>query len=160
MTNVAVTAWSKHRLTSQVYHLAITRASPAAAGDAKLSALQLSEGAAITFDPLVGWYWVTDVGESVESLTLTAAAAQPGANVVIEPTDADPDLEGHQVAFTAARMRVTWPSRQPTVQQRGRTHCRCTASWNGPTSNSAGRTVAGCVQTDGSSVPENATASG
>ena len=70
VTNVAVTAWSKHRLTSQVYNLAITRAAPAAAADAKLSMLQLSEGTPITFDPLVGWYWVTDVGESVESLPL------------------------------------------------------------------------------------------
>ena len=107
VTNVVVTAWSKHRLTSQVYNLAITRAAPAAAADAKLSALQLSEGTAITFDPLVGWYWVTDVGEAVESLTLTASAAQTGASVVVEPTDADPDLEGYQIAFTGARMRVT-----------------------------------------------------
>ena len=50
---------------------------------------------------------MTDVGESVESLTLTAAAAQPGANVVVDPTDADPALEGYQIAFTGARMRVT-----------------------------------------------------
>ena len=107
VTNVVVTAWSKHRLTSQVYNLAITRAAPAAAADAKLSALQLSEGTAITFDPLVFWYWVTDVGESVESLTLTAAGAQPGASVVVDPPDADPDLEGYQIAFTGARMRVT-----------------------------------------------------
>ena len=108
VTNVAVTVRSKHRLTSQVYNLLITRAAaPAAAADAKLSALQLSGGTAISFDPLVFWYWVTDVGESVESLTLTAAAAQPGANVVVDPTDADPDLEGHQIAFTGARMRVT-----------------------------------------------------
>ena len=107
VTNVVVTAWSKHRLTSQVYNLAITRAAPAAAADAKLSALQLSEGTAITFDPLVSWYWVTDVGESVSSLTLTASAAQTGATVVIDPTDADPDLEGYQIAFTGARMRVT-----------------------------------------------------
>ena len=28
VTNVVVTAWSKHRLTSQVYNLAITRAEP------------------------------------------------------------------------------------------------------------------------------------
>ena len=107
VTNVVVTAWSKHRLTSQVYNLAITRAAPAAAADAKLSALQLSEGTAITFDPLVGWYWVTDVGEAVESLTLTASPAQTGATVVIDPLDADPDLEGYQIAFTGARMRVT-----------------------------------------------------
>ena len=107
VTNVVVTAWSKRRLTSQVYNLAITRAAPAAAADAKLSALQLSEGTAITFDPLVGWYWVTDVGESVSSLTLTASAAQTGASVAFEPTDADPALEGHQIAFTGARMRVT-----------------------------------------------------
>ena len=79
VTNVAVTAWSKHRLTSQVYNLAITRAAPAAAADAKLSALHLTEGTAITFDPLVGWYWVTDVGESVESLTLTASSSTRGA---------------------------------------------------------------------------------
>ncbi len=107
VTNVVVTAWSKHRLTSQVYNLAITRAEPAAAADAKLSALHLTEGTAITFDPLVGWYWVTDVGESVESLTLTAAAAQTGASVVVEPPDADAALEGYQIAFTGARMRVT-----------------------------------------------------
>ena len=107
VTNVVVTAWSKHRLTSQVYNLAITRAAPAAAADAKLSALQLSEGTAITFDPLVSWYWVTDVGEAVESLTLTASAAQTGASVVVDPPDADPDLEGYQIAFTGARMRVT-----------------------------------------------------
>ena len=107
VTNIAVTAWSKHRLTSQVYNLAITRAAPAAAADAKLSALQLNEGTPITFDPLVGWYWVTDVGESVESLTLTASAAQTGASVVVEPTDADAALEGYQIAFTGARMRVT-----------------------------------------------------
>ena len=107
VTNVVVTAWSKRRLTSQVYNLAITRAAPAAAADAKLSALQLSEGTPITFDPLVGWYWVTDVGESVSSLTLTASAAQTGATVVIEPPDADPALEGYQIAFTGARMRVT-----------------------------------------------------
>ena len=107
VTNVVVTAWSKRRLTSQVYNLAITRAAPAAAADAKLSALQLSEGTAITFDPLVGWYWVTDVGESVSSLTLTASAAQTGASVVVEPPDADPALEGYQIAFTGARMRVT-----------------------------------------------------
>ena len=107
VTNVAVTAWSKHRLTSQVYNLAITRAAPAAAADAKLSMLQLSEGTPITFDPLVGWYWVTDVGESVESLTLTASAAQTGASVVVEPPDADAALEGYQIAFTGARMRVT-----------------------------------------------------
>ena len=107
VTNVAVTAWSKHRLTSQVYNLAITRAAPAAAADAKLSALHLTEGTAITFDPLVGWYWVTDVGESVESLTLTASAAQTGASVVVEPADADAALEGYQIAFTGARMRVT-----------------------------------------------------
>ncbi len=107
VTNVVVTAWSKHRLTSQVYNLAITRAAPAAAADAKLSALQLSEGTAITFDPLVFWYWVTDVGEAVESLTLTASAAQTGASVVVDPPDADPDLEGYQIAFTGARMRVT-----------------------------------------------------
>ena len=79
VTNVAVTVRSKHRLTRQVYNLLITRAAaPAAAADAKLSALQLSEGTPITFDPLVGWYWVTDVGESVSSLTLTASAAQTG----------------------------------------------------------------------------------
>ena len=107
VTNIAVTAWSKHRLTSQVYNLAITRAAPAAAADAKLSMLHLTEGTAITFDPLVGWYWVTDVGESVESLTLTASAAQTGASVVVEPTDADAALEGYQIAFTGARMRVT-----------------------------------------------------
>ena len=107
VTNVAVTAWSKHRLTSQVYNLAITRAAPAAAADAKLSALHLTEGTAITFDPLVGWYWVTDVGESVESLTLTASAAQTGASVVVEPPDADAALEGYQIAFTEPRMRVT-----------------------------------------------------
>ena len=107
VTNVVVTAWSKHRLTSQVYNLAITRAEPAAAADAKLSALHLTEGTPITFDPLVGWYWVTDVGESVESLTLTAAAAQTGASVVVEPPDADAALEGYQIAFTGARMRVT-----------------------------------------------------
>ena len=107
VTNVVVTAWSKRRLTSQVYNLAITRAAPAAAADAKLSALQLSEGTPITFDPLVGWYWVTDVGESVDSLTLTASAAQTGASVVVEPPDADAALEGYQIAFTGARMRVT-----------------------------------------------------
>ena len=106
MTNVAVTVRSKHRLTRQVYNLLITRAAaPAAAADAKLSALQLSEGTAISFDPLVGWYWVTDVGESVESLTLTAAAAQTGASVVVEPPDADAALEGYQIAFTARECR-------------------------------------------------------
>ena len=107
VTNVVVTAWSKRERTSQVYNLAIDRAAPAAAANAKLSALQLTEGTAISFDPLVFWYWVTDVGESVESLTLTASAAQTGASVVIDPTDADPDLEGHQIAFTEPNMRVT-----------------------------------------------------
>ena len=106
VTNVAVTAWSRRELTSQVYNLAIDRSTPAAA-DVKLSALHLTEGTAISFDPLVFWYWVTDVGESVESLTLTASPAQTGATVVIDPTDADPDLEGHQIAFTGANMRVT-----------------------------------------------------
>ena len=106
VTNVAVTAWSRRELTSQVYNLAIDRSTPAAA-DVKLSALHLTEGTAISFDPLVFWYWVTDVGESVESLTLTASAAQTGASVVIDPTDADPDLEGHQIAFTEPNMRVT-----------------------------------------------------
>ena len=107
VTNVVVTAWSKHERTSQVYNLAIDRAAPAAAANAKLSALQLTEGTAISFDPLIFWYWVNDVGESVESLTLTASAAQTGATVVIDPTDADPDLEGHQIAFTEPNMRVT-----------------------------------------------------
>ena len=107
VTNVVVTAWSKRERTSQVYNLAIDRAAPAAAANAKLSALQLSEGTAISFDPLVFWYWVNDVGDSVESLTLTAAAAQTGATVVIDPLDADPDLEGHQIAFTDPNMRVT-----------------------------------------------------
>ena len=106
MTNVAVTAWSRRELTSQVYNLAIDRSTPAAA-DVKLSALHLTEGTAISFDPLVFWYWVTDVGESVESLTLTASPAQTGASVMVDPTDADPDLEGHQIAFTGANMRVT-----------------------------------------------------
>ena len=107
VTNVVVTAWSKRERTSQVYNLAIDRAAPAAAANAKLSALQLTEGTAISFDPLIFWYWVTDVGESVESLTLTASPAQTGATVVIDPTDADPDLEGHQIAFTEPNMRVT-----------------------------------------------------
>ena len=107
VTNVVVTAWSKRERTSQVYNLAIDRAAPAAAANAKLSALQLTEGTAISFDPLIFWYWVNDVGESVESLTLTAAAAQTGATVVIDPLDADPDLEGHQIAFTDPNMRVT-----------------------------------------------------
>ena len=107
VTNVVVTAWSKRERTSQVYNLAIDRAAPAAAANAKLSALQLTEGTAISFDPLIFWYWVNDVGESVESLTLTASAAQTGATVVIDPTDADPDLEGHQIAFTDPNMRVT-----------------------------------------------------
>ena len=106
VTNVAVTAWSRRELTSQVYNLAIDRSTPAAA-DVKLSALHLTEGTAISFDPLVFWYWVTDVGESVESLTLTASPAQTGASVMVDPTDADPDLEGHQIAFTGANMRVT-----------------------------------------------------
>ena len=106
VTNVVVTAWSKGELTSQVYNLAIDRSTPAAA-DVKLSALHLTEGTAISFDPLVFWYWVTDVGESVESLTLTASPAQTGASVMVDPTDADPDLEGHQIAFTGANMRVT-----------------------------------------------------
>ena len=106
VTNVAVTAWSRRELTSQVYNLAIDRSTPAAA-DVKLSALHLTEGTAISFDPLVFWYWVTDVGESVESLTLTASAAQTGATVMVDPTDADPDLEGHQIAFTDPNMRVT-----------------------------------------------------
>ena len=107
VTNVVVTAWSKRERTSQVYNLAIDRAAPAAAANAKLSALQLTEGTAISFDPLIFWYWVNDVGESVESLTLTTSAAQTGATVVIDPTDADPDLEGHQIAFTEPNMRVT-----------------------------------------------------
>ena len=107
VTNVVVTAWGKRERTSQVYNLAIDRAAPAAAANAKLSALQLTEGTAISFDPLIFWYWVNDVGESVESLTLTASAAQTGATVVIDPLDADPDLEGHQIAFTGANMRVT-----------------------------------------------------
>ena len=106
VTNVAVTAWSRRELTSQVYNLAIDRSTPAAA-DVKLSALHLTEGTAISFDPLVFWYWVTDVGESVESLTLTASPAQTGASVMVDPADADPDLEGHQIAFTGANMRVT-----------------------------------------------------
>ena len=107
VTNVVVTAWSKRERTSQVYNLAIDRAAPAAAANAKLSALQLTEGTAISFDPLIFWYWVNDVGESVESLTLTTSAAQTGATVVFDPPDADSDLEGHQIAFTGANMRVT-----------------------------------------------------
>ena len=96
VTNVVVTAWSKHRLTSQVYNLAITRAGAGCGRRRQTERAAVERGTAITFDPLVGWYWVTDVGESVESLTLTASPAQTGASVVVEPPDADAALEGYK----------------------------------------------------------------
>ena len=106
-TELPVIVEGRFGRSSASYTLAITRQTPEAEADAKLSALSIDVGTAISFDPLVFWYWVTDIGDSPQSATVAATAAQTGATVTISPADSDPDADGHQVAFTGERMRIT-----------------------------------------------------
>ena len=105
-TEVPVRLRGRFGTNDTAYSLAITRQTPAATADAKLSALSIDVGTAITFDPLVSWYWVSDIGDTPQSATVSATAAQTGATVTISPADADPETDGHQVAFSGKRLRV------------------------------------------------------
>ena len=67
--------------------------------DAALSALSLS-GVELTPTFAAGTHeYGVSVGADVESVTVTATAAQSGAETLILPADADPDTTEHQVAL-------------------------------------------------------------
>ena len=105
-TEVPVRLRGRFGTNDTTYTLAITRQTPETDADAKLSALSIDVGTAISFDPLVSWYWVSDIGDTPQSATVSATAAQTGATVSISPADADPETDGHQVAFSGERLRV------------------------------------------------------
>ena len=66
--------------------------------DARLASLTLSGVEIGEFGPGTVDYEGA-AGEGVTQTTVEAEAAQSGATVVIDPPDADPDTEGHQVAL-------------------------------------------------------------
>ena len=71
-----------------------------------LSALGISVGTAIDFDPAVEWHWINDMPETATVATVTATATHSGHTVTIGPADSSTDT-GHQVSVTEPRLKVT-----------------------------------------------------
>ena len=84
-----------------------TKDPDAPSDDATLSALSLSDG---TLDPAFSsadTMYTADVGEFVDTITVTAAATHDSADVVITPADADSDDDnGHQVEVMAGENMI------------------------------------------------------
>ncbi len=75
--------------------------------DATLSALSLSDGALSPAFSSADTMYTADVGEDVDTITVTAAATHDSADVAITPADADADADGHQVALSAGENMIT-----------------------------------------------------
>ena len=69
---------------------------------ANLGALGVSAGALHPAFDAGATVYAVNVGRAVEQITVTAAAADPMASVVVLPADADGDAPGHQVALREA----------------------------------------------------------
>ena len=85
--------------------MTITRAAkPVETEEPTLSALGISVGTAIDFDPAVEWHWINDMPET--ATVATATATHSGHTVTIGPADSSTDT-GHQVSVTEPRLKVT-----------------------------------------------------
>ena len=74
--------------------------------DARLASLTLSGVDIGVFDPGTVDYEGTP-GDGVTETTVTAEALQPRADIDIDPPDADPDTDGHQVSLDGTDITVT-----------------------------------------------------
>jgi len=77
-----------------------------ASDDATLSALSLSDGTLSPAFSSADTMYTADVGEDVDTITVTAMATHDSADVAITPADADADADGHQVMLTAGENMI------------------------------------------------------
>ena len=102
---IAVTVTAPDGTTKRTYAVSVMRVL-AASEDARLRGLTLSGAALAGFDSGVTEYRTT-VAAAVASIDVRATPMREGAAAVIEPADADPDTDGHQVALAEGDNAIT-----------------------------------------------------
>ena len=101
---VTVMVAAENVITTKTYKITITRAGigNAALSDLSLSDISLNE----TFGTAAGDAYTANVASSVNT-TVMATPVQSNANIDIMPDDADPEMDGHQVALAAGTNTIT-----------------------------------------------------
>ena len=103
--STAITVTVTDQATSRSTTVTVHRASATASADATLSGLSLSGLDIGAFDSGTVAY-AAENADGIAMTTVTAAAADSGAQVAIEPPDADPAVSGHQVALGAGSVPI------------------------------------------------------